>query len=107
MRSIWPDKAHWPTRLVLFALQEAALLTDDPGVALEATYLPPSVAARVLMPISRAVFADGRAECVICGAYVRPASSMSQRLIRRAFGRDAAVGECAVCLMVTYFALTP
>ena len=71
-------------------------------VALEFWRQPLAIGALLL-----AVFADGRAECVICGAYVRPASSMSQRLIRRAFGRDAAVGECAVCLMVTYFALTP
>ena len=50
-------------------------------------------------------FESGRAECVICGAYVRRGGEMTQMLVRRRFGPGAVAGQCPVCDMVTFFTL--
>ena len=58
-----------------------------------------------LIEVERAEFDEGRAECMICGAFVRAAGSMTQMLVRRRFGPDAVAGQCSVCELVTFFLL--
>jgi hypothetical protein len=61
--------------------------------------------ANVLIPIPRSAFQEGRAECVVCGAFVREGGAMTQLLVQRRFGPHAAAGVCPVCELVTFFAL--
>ncbi len=61
---------------------------------------------RPVVGVSRTDFDEGCAECVICGAYVKPVGEMTQMLVRRKLGSDTAAGECSVCDLITYFALT-
>lgn len=59
-----------------------------------------------LITVERVTFNEGRAECMICGAFVHAAGSMTQMLVRRRFGPDAVAGQCSVCELVTFFLLT-
>ena len=59
-----------------------------------------------LVRVDRAAFEDGRAECLFCGAYVRPVGETTRLLMHRVFGADAEAGECPVCGLLTYFRLT-
>lgn len=58
-----------------------------------------------LLTVRRAAFEEGTAECMICGAFVHAAGAMTQMLVRRRFGSDAAAGQCSVCELVTFFLL--
>lgn len=58
-----------------------------------------------LVPVRRDEFLEERAECQLCGAFVKPVGDMTRMLVQRRFGAGASAGQCPVCELVTYFAL--
>ena len=55
--------------------------------------------------VPRTVFLDGRAECHVCGAHVRP--SMATKAFVRIVVASTATAWCSVCTMTTEYDLEP